>query len=154
MATIRLFLTLSVALVLAVAPGLAAGADSGETAEIDQMLQAYRQAFNNKDIDGVMGFYAPDAILMGTGPGERYDGTEGIREAYLQFFQASDKQTSEQTWLKVWVKGDVAWGMSMNQFTLYYKNVKSEYALNTSATFEKRDGKWVFVSHHFSNLTR
>jgi uncharacterized protein (TIGR02246 family) len=154
MRTVRWCLTLSVVLVLTVAPGLAAGVDSGVMAEIDQMLKAYMQAFSNKDIDAVMGFYAPDAILMGTGPGERYDGTEGIREAYQQFVQSFDTLTSERTWIKLWVKGDVAWHMSMEEFTLYYKNVKSEYALNTSAVFEKRGGKWVFVSHHFSNLTR
>ena len=154
MATVRLSLAFLMVLVLAGAPGPAAGADSAAMAEIEQMLAAYGQAFNNKDVDAVLGFYAPEAVLMGTGPGERYEGHEGIREAYLQFVQSYDKQTSERTWLKVWVKGDVVWGMTMSQYTTYYKNAKSEFAVNNSVVLEKRNGKWLFVSNHFSNLVR
>ena len=154
MATVRLFLTLLVFFVAAAAPCLAAEADPVVLAEIEQMLNSYSQAFNNKDVNAVMGFYAPDAVLMGTGPGERYDGTEEIRAAHLQFFGSYDKVTTERTWLKTWVKGDAAWAMTMAHFTSYNKNVKNEFAINTSVVFEKRNGKWVFVSHHFSNLVR
>ena len=152
MGKVRLFLILVVVFVLSAAPCLAAGADSGAVAEIDRMLKSYSEAFSNKDVDAVLGFYAPDAILMGTGPGERYDGREGIREAYLQFVGSFEKRTTETTWAKTWVKGDVAWTMSMSQFTTYKKNVKNEFAINTSVVLEKRNGKWVFVTHHFSNL--
>jgi uncharacterized protein (TIGR02246 family) len=154
MATVRWFFTLAVVLVLAVAPVLAAEPGSGTMAEIDQMLKSYSQAFSNKNAEAVMGFYAPEALLMGTGPGERYEGSAEIRDAYLHFFESYDKQTSERTWHKVWVKGDVAWGISMEQFTTYFKNVKNEFAINTSVVLEKRNGKWVIVSHHFSNLVQ
>jgi len=154
MAKVRLFLTLLVVFVLAAVPCLAAEADSGVMAELVESYKSYIQAFNNKDVDAVMGFYAPDAILMGTGPGERYEGAEGIRDAHLHFFGTYDKQTSELTWHKVWVKGDVVWLMTMEQFTAYYKNVKNEFAINSSVVMEKRNGKWVIVSLHFSNLVR
>lgn len=154
MGKVRLFSTLLVVFLLSGAPGLAAGVDSAVMAEIDQMMAAYGQAFNNKDVNAVLGFYAPDAVLMGTGPGERYEGHEGIGEAYRQFVQSYDKQTSERTWLKIWVKGDLAWGMTMAQYTTYYKNAKSEFAVNNSVVLEKRNGKWLFVSHHFSSLVR
>lgn len=152
MAKVRLFLSLIVVVVLAASPCVAAKADSGAKAEIGQIIKTHNQAFDNKDIDAVMGFYAPDAILMGTGPGERYDGTDEIREAHAHFFESYDKQRSELTWHKTWINGDVAWVMAMKQYTLYNKNVKNEFALNWSVVLEKRDGKWVFVSLHFSNL--
>ncbi len=154
MAMTRLFLTLLVVFVLTAAPCLAAEADPGVIAELDQMLKSYSQAFKDKDVDAVMGLFAPDAVLMGTGPGERYDGTEEIRAAHLQFFGSYDKLTTERTWFKIWVKGDAAWAMTMAHHTTYNKNVKNEFALNTSVVFEKRNGKWVFVSQHFSNLVR
>ena len=154
MKTVRLFLLSLVAVILAAATCLAAEPDPRVKAELTQMLSSYSEAFNKKDVDAVMAFYTPDAVLMGTGPGERYDGPEGIREAYLQFVQSYDKQTSERTWLKVWANGDVAWGMTMVQYTTYNKNVKSEFAVNNSVVLEKRNGKWLFVSHHFSTLVR
>lgn len=152
MTKVPLFLFLIVIVALAASPCLAAESDSGEIAEIEQMIKSHNQAYNKKDIDAVVQFYAPDAILMGTGPGERYEGTEEIRDAHVHFFESYDKQTSELTWHKTWVNGDVAWSMSMKQYTLYNKNVKNEFALNWSVVLEKQNGKWVFVSLHFSNL--
>ena len=152
MAKVRLFLSLVVVVALAASPCLAAENDSGAMAEIEQMIKSHNQAYDNKDIDAIMEFFAPDAILMGTGPGERYEGTEEIREAHVHFFESYDKQTSELTWHKIWVNGDVAWCMAMKQYTLYNKNVKNEFALNWSVVLEKQNGKWVFVSLHFSNL--
>jgi len=154
MEKIRIYFILLIFFILTAAPCAAAEADSNATAEIDQMINAYSEAFSSKDVDAVIGFYAPDAVLMGTGPGERYDGSDEIRDAYLHFVATYDKQTSQITWRKICVKGTVAWGMSMSQFTTYNKNVKNEFAINTSVVLEKQDGKWVFVSHHFSNLIR
>lgn len=152
MAKVRLLLPFIMVVVLAASPGLASEANSDAMAEIDQMIKSHNQAYDNKDIDAVMAFYAPDAVLMGSGPGERYDGTEEIRDAHIHFFESYDKQTSELTWHKTRVNGDVAWSMSMKQYTLYNKNVKNEFALNWSVVLEKQNGKWVFVSLHFSNL--
>lgn len=152
MSIVRMVLSMVMVAVLAASPCMAAEADSGEMSEINQMLKAHGQAFDNKDIDAVMGMYSPEAVLMGTGPGERYEGAEEIKEAHRHFFESFDKQTSELTWHKFGVKGDVAWGMAMKHYTAYNKNVKNEYALNWSAVLEKQNGKWVFVSVHFSNL--
>lgn len=154
MAKFRLFLALAlvVVVVLGASPCLAAETDTSAIAEIEQMIQSHNQAYNNKDIDAVMEFYAANAILMGTGPGERYEGAEEIRDAHVHFFESYDKQTSEVTWHKIWINGDVAWSMEMRQYTLYNKNVKNEFALNWSVVLEKQNGKWVFVSLHFSNL--
>lgn len=139
-------------MLLAASPCMAAEADSAVMTEIEQMLKAHGEAFDKKDLDAVMGFYAPEAVLMGTGPGERYEGTEEIKEAHRHFFESFDKQTSVPTWHKFGIKGDVAWGLVMKHYTAYHKNMKNEYALNWSTAIEKQNGKWVFVSVHFSNL--
>ncbi len=92
---------------------------------------------------------------MGVGPGERWVGKEEIADAYRHFFMDFDRGSlsTECSWHSLDVQGDVAWTMTMCNFTDYLKNVKREYAIKFSAVFERFEGRWYFVTVHFSNLT-
>ena len=79
---------------------LAAETDVDTDKELMEFVQKYRQAFEQKDIDGVMAMYAKDAVLMGTGPGERFVGAEEIRNAHVELFKTFDKEESTLTWHK------------------------------------------------------
>ena len=137
--------------------GLAQDADPKILAEIQKTLQQHDAAMKGHDLDGVMALYSakPNAVMLGTGPGERWVGEEEIAAAYTEFFKDYDPNTfdSECTWRTSGINGDTAWLVAMCQVTDYLKNVKREYALNISAVLEKQDGKWQFSMLHFSNLT-
>ncbi len=155
MAIRQICVYLVIVALLAVVPCSAQDTTEKLDAEMLEFIKNYRQAFQEKDIDAVMSLYAPgqQAVLMGTGPGERYEGQEEIRAAHLEYFNSYDKEESKNTWHKIWVKGDIALVAVQTYITAYAKNVKEEFAINWSGAMEKQDGKWVFLSRHISNLS-
>lgn len=152
MRMLRLFLAL-VFVVFWGSLAWAAEPDAGFEKEIKGFVLKYREAFKEKDIDAVMAMYADDAVLMGTGPGERFVGKEEIKNAYIEYFKTFDKEEYTMTWSKVGKQGDVVWATGMTQFTSYYKNKKNEFALNWTTVLVKQDGAWKIVHRHISNLS-
>lgn len=132
---------------------VAAEKDVGPEKEIMEFVQNYQQAFQKKDIDGVVAMYAKDAVLMGTGPGERYVGPEEIRNAYMEYFKTSDKEVYNNTWNKLGKHGDVLWVAGMTHVSAYLKNKKNEFAINWTVVLSKQDGAWKVVQHHISNIS-
>ncbi len=152
----KVVLRMTVALILigffVAAPCIAAEVNPETKAEIKAFLNQYRDAFKMKNIDAVMAMYAPDAVLMGTGPGELYEGQDAIRKAHVEFFKSFDKEEPSIEWFKAGAKGDVAWIAAAVKFTSSLKDKKGEFQLNSTSILEKRNGKWVFIVRHFSNL--
>ena len=100
-----------------------------------------------------MAMYAEDAVLLGTGPGERYEGSEEIRNAYTEYFNTFDKEEGTLTWYKAGHQGDVVWAAGMSRIRSYLKNVEREFGLNWTLVLSKRDGTWKFVQRHISNIS-
>ncbi len=128
-----------------------AGEDTA-TKEVDTIIIEHTQAFDSKSFDKALSFYDENAIIMGTGQGELYIGKEAISNAMKQFFSNFDKEEREVTFRQVKVNGDVAWTISSMTITAIHEGKKSTYDLNLSRVLEKKDGKWLCVAEHFSNL--
>lgn len=127
--------------------------DAKTEKEVVEFVKKYRQEFEQRNIDAVMAMYAEDAVLMGTGSGERWVGPEEIRNAYLEIFKTFDKEESTLTWHKEGEKGDVVWVAGMTHVNGYVKNEKREFALNWTMVLVKQDGTWKFVQRHISNIS-
>jgi ketosteroid isomerase-like protein len=139
---------------LSVLPCQAAEKNDAVAAEVEQAIKNYVEAFGQKSIEGAMAFYDEDAVLMGTGDGEIYEGKEAIKNAHIQFFSSFDKEEIETLWRKLTVKGDRAYVMSANKVKSQYKDQPVEFYLNISRVLEKKNGKWLCVMDHFSNLAK
>lgn len=155
--SIRCVLALA-AIVLGAPVGRAqARADKGVRAEIASLLDAHDEAMNRQDLAGLLALYAPGpkTVLLGTGPGERYQGADEIRAAYKEFFKDFDAGTLKHScyWKDGGANGNLAWGAAMCKFSDAVVAKQREYEMNVSAVAEKRGGKWQFVMLHFSNLT-
>ena len=59
--------------------------------EIKVSLKAHDVAMSSHSMDGVLACFAPDVVLMGSGPGELWTGTDETKEAYTKFFEGFDK---------------------------------------------------------------
>lgn len=125
--------------------------------QLAALLQKHDDALNQHDLDGIMGVFAPSdkTVVMGTGPGERWQGKDEIRSAYAEIIKDFDKGTStrECGWKTGEVAGDTAWLASMCKFADSKGGQKREYELNVSGVLRKINGKWYFQSLHYSNLT-
>lgn len=126
-------------------------------ADISELLKKHDEAMNQHDLEGVLALFAPGpkTVVLGTGPGERYQGKQEIKAAYTEFFKDFDKGTLSHScyWKQSGGSGSTAWGAAMCKFTDSLGNREREYELNVSAALEKQGGKWYFVLIHFSNLT-
>ncbi len=152
----KIVLRMGIALLLVgffvAAPCVAADVSPETKAEFKAFLDQYRKAFSAKDADAVVAMYAPDAVLMGTGPGELYEGTDAIRNAHIEFFKSFDKEERTIEWMKVGTEGKVAWVVASMKFTSYMKDKKAEFLIHATTVLEKRDGKWLIIVRHISNL--
>ncbi len=128
-------------------------ADSVEA--LKAVLESYETAFSAHDAAGVLKVFAPNAIVVGTGPGEIWGGAEEIGEAYKHLFALFDqgKQKFEPLFRDGHVLGDMAWLMSMSKVSFTKGTQVTEFGLNSSVVFEKIGGKWLVRAMHFSNLT-
>ena len=149
---LRMIVALFLVGLFVVAPCIAAEINPETKEELKVVRDQYREAFKLKNIDAVVAMYAPDAVLMGTGPGELYEGADAIRAAHVEFFKNFDKEEQSIEWVKFGAKGDVAWVAVTEKFTSYMKSKKIEFQINSTMVLEKRNGKWVIVVRHFSNL--
>ena len=135
---------------------LAKEGDSKIMPDVKTVMEQHNKAFNAHDLKGVMTLYAsdPNAILMGTGPGEAYVGDEAIGGAYNEFFKRFDANTLsfKYSWLCAGAAGDVAWFAVTTTFEGTLDKEKKERLLNMTGTLRKEKGKWRFVSMHFSRL--
>ena len=130
---------------------------NAELSQITALLQKHDEALNQHDLDGIMSVFAPSAktVVMGTGPGERWQGKDEIKSAYTEIIKDFDKGTATHNcdWKTGEIVGASAWLASMCKFSDSKGGQKREYELNVSGVLRKIGGKWYFQSLHYSNLT-
>ena len=141
------------------APVTAGKVDPKLVDEVKEMLAAHDKALNDQNLDAVMATFSndPKVVVLGTGAGERFVGTESIKNAYTEIFKDYEKGTLITNC--DWKTGDVdpagklAWTAATCQASDSMKGVKREYVLNVSAGLMKQDAGWRFVMLHMSNAT-
>jgi len=124
--------------------------------EVRGLLQKHDTALNDKNIESLLETFAPapNTVVLGTGPGERWVGADEIRKAYTEIFKDYDTGTVEPScdWKTGQHLGDMAWMAATCQLKDSLKGKKREYHLNISAAAVKQDGKWRFTMLHMSNV--
>src|SRR5258708_39173482 len=112
--------------------------------EIQALLDRHDNAMNQHDLNALMELYSPDSktVLMGTGPGEFWQGRDAIKSAYKEMLKDFDKGTSTRDCYDKTggLKGDMAWLAAMCKFTDSHDGKKREYELNVTGVLERRDG--------------
>jgi ketosteroid isomerase-like protein len=125
-------------------------------ADIAELLSKHDEALNQQNLDAVMALYSssPKTTMLGTGPGEKFQGASEIRNAYSEIFKDFNKGTLKSTcyWKEGDVIGNAAWGAAMCKFSDSKGSKARGYELNVSAVAENQGGKWQFVMLHYSNL--
>src|SRR4029434_5701742 len=75
--------------------GLAQAQKSSTRADVAAMLKKHDEALNQHNLSGLLALYSPSpkTVILGTGPGEKYQGKEEIKTAYTEIFKDFDKGT-------------------------------------------------------------
>ncbi|MBI4207611.1 MAG: SgcJ/EcaC family oxidoreductase [Betaproteobacteria bacterium] len=107
-------------------------------------VQAFFRAFNDGDIDAVVAFYEPTAVLVAQ-PGQLAEGTAAIREALQGFLALKPTLTAEQT--QVVMAGNIA--LSIVKWTLKGSAPNGEAVQMEGTTADvlhrQADGSWLFA---------
>lgn len=141
-------------------PNTATKVDTAKTVtEVQELLAAHDKALNDQNLDGVVATFSndPKTVVLGTGQGERFLGTEAIRNAYTEIFKDYEKGTftAKCDWKEGGVDdgGKMAWMAATCQSKDSMKGKDREYVLNVSAAVVKEATGWKFIMLHMSNAT-
>jgi uncharacterized protein (TIGR02246 family) len=152
----RWYTGLLITLALCASVCLAHAQGSSTRADIAALLKKHDEALNQHNLEGVLALYAPSpkTVMLGTGPGEKYQGKAEIKTAYTEIFKDFDKGTMTHScyWKDGGGSGTMVWGAAMCKMADAKGEKKREYELNVSMVAEKQGGKWQFVLLHYSNV--
>ncbi len=123
--------------------------------EIRGTLAQHDKALAEKNLNALMDTFIndPETVVLGTSNGERWVGTENIRNAYTEILKDYDANTLEAKcdWKTGQHLSDLAWLAATCQAQDSLKGKTRKYELNVTAAMLKQDGKWRFAMLHMSN---
>jgi len=150
------YAVLLITLCLSVPVCLAQTQGKSTRADVAELLKKHDDALNQHNLEGLLALYAPSpkTVMLGTGPGEKFQGKAEIKTAYTEIFKDFDKGTLTHScyWKDGGGSSNVVWGAAMCKFADAKGEKKREYELNVSAVAEKQGGTWQFVLMHYSNI--
>jgi hypothetical protein len=135
--------------------GVYAGEPSDTDVAVTAAAHKYLEAFAVRDVKGCVAAFVPGkkAVMMGTGPGERWIGSKEIAEAHTEMLKAFEKEEFEAKWRSVNSAGKVAWTASEVKVTDIVEGKKNEFVIHLSVVWVLRKDKWLIALMHYSNLT-
>lgn len=128
-------------------------ADTQTEAEVMGVLKQYNEAYAKRDLEGILGLFAPDpdVVVIGTGLDEKRIGLAEIKTQFQRDFTQSQEASIEFDWYSVSMEGSVAWVAA--DCVAHVKTTDGqevELSARSTAVLEKREGKWLIVQMHAS----
>lgn len=123
-----------------------------DEAEIKRVIEDGVEAVRNKNIEGVMSFYAPEVVSFDIVPPLQYVGADAFRKVWEEvFFVYQGPIDYEIHDLSITVGDDVAFTHSLNRISgTMNTGQQTDLWLRWTACFRKINGKWLIVHHHNS----
>jgi uncharacterized protein (TIGR02246 family) len=123
-----------------------------DEAEIKRVIEGGVEALRDKNIEGVMSFYAQEVVSFDIVPPLRYVGAEAFRKVWEEvFFVYQVPIDYEIHDLTITVGDDVAFTHSLNRISgTLNTGQKTDLWLRVTACFRKINGKWLIVHHQNS----
>lgn len=150
-------LALAIALLLTVGVGIA----RAQSAEVTAANDAFYTALSTFDMGAMDKAWAHEPYVFYVAPASKAMtiGWPAVQAALQTSLQASMSSIAERTVkpveVQVRINGDTAWVTGMEEGTGKRKD-GSPYEAHTFVTnvFEKKDGRWLMVSHHAQTIPK
>jgi uncharacterized protein (TIGR02246 family) len=129
-----------------------ARAQSGDKAAIQALYKGFNDAFNKKDADAIMTFYAPDIFVFDVVPPRQYVGWDAYKKDWQDVFAAMPGPIQNTVSdLQITVAGPVAYTHYIEDGTMTDKDGKALHmAVRATDVLRKINGKWLIVQEHNS----
>lgn len=131
---------------------LARGGDSADEVRIRELAAEWRQALEQKDVEGLSAGAAEDVVLYDCKPPYEIRGQQDYRanwEACLPYFP--DRMRSEHRGLTIVADGDVAFAYGLHRVQpLEGNSAAGQTWLRVTIGYRRIDGEWKAVHEHVS----
>lgn len=122
-----------------------------EIKSVDSFMKAFIQAYEKRDLNTLMQFYAPNAVVIGTGKDEILQGREQIKSSFKRDLDQSNNATISMTPIAVTIQNNIAFASYHLMVDVKLPNNKSfQSPLRFSVGLVKHDKSWLLVQTHLS----
>lgn len=127
-------------------------ADERTEREVMFTLERFIKAYQNRDLPGIMGLFAPDpdVVFYGNGEDEKSIGVAGIRDQAEHDWSQSEAISLEIKWSSVSMASSVAWLAADLRIVAGVAGMEVTLPARLTAVLERRGGEWLFVQWHTS----
>lgn len=124
---------------------------AGPAEEANAVIDQWSAIYSANDRDGLVGLYAPDAVLLGTTSPIMSEGTEGI-QTYFKDLPGSGRKNTIVERRTIVLSDTAVLGTGFYNFARAAENNTPRPSRFTFLVV-KRDGKWMIAHHHSSPLS-
>lgn len=127
-------------------------ADSKTEAEVKAVLKTFVESYAKRDLDALMGCFAPDGdvLLYGTGADEKRLGTTEIEIQAKRDWEQTETASMVLQSMSVSGAGPVAWVAADGALDLRAEGQDMHVPVRITFVLEKRGSAWLVVHAHFS----
>lgn len=127
-------------------------ADAKTTEEVMATVKRFTDAYQARNLQGVLDCLVPDAdlVLYGTGADEKRIGPAQARAQVERDWAQSDSIALSFGWSSVSAAGPVAWAAMDGSFTVRAGGSEMTVPARVSLVLENRTGRWLIAHMHFS----
>ncbi len=138
-------------LTIGTAPLHAQAKASADEAAIKALYVKWNDAFNKKDVDAIMSFYAPDVFVYDVIPPRAYPSWDAYRKNWTGLFAQFPTVKNTVSDLHVAVIGPVAYTRFINSGTMTANDgTQSTIVVRSTDVWRRINGKWLIVQEHNS----
>ncbi len=121
-------------------------------AEIQSVLDKFREGYGNKNIDALLSLFDPDpnVMVIGTGEDEKRTGLAEIKIQFERDFNQAEELTVEFKNVSVSQQESVCWIAADTHVDFNAQGSPMHVFLRFTGVLTRRDDKWLFVQTHFS----
>ena len=126
---------------------------NGKTeAAVLAVLDKFMETYQKRDIEGLMGLFAPDddQVMFGTGADEKRVGLKEIQKQVERDWAQTDEIAMEFDTISVSGADSFAWAAADGCFKARVNGQTMSMPARLTCVFEKRNGDWLMVQSHFS----
>jgi len=126
--------------------------DAKTESEIKQVLQKWADTYRNRDIEGAMSLYVPEAdvVMVGSGADEIRFGAEAIKAQYERDWAQSEAGSFKLKSPMISKVGSVALVFTEATVTARIGGRDTDFPMRVTGALENRGGKWLFSQIHAS----
>ncbi|TWT75125.1 SgcJ/EcaC family oxidoreductase [Allorhodopirellula solitaria] len=121
-----------------------------DEAEIRRLIARWSRALEAKDVDGLTGDYAPDAVLYDAIPPYKAEGVDSIRKSWECCMPYLPEVQSVHRDLKFHIAGDMAMVHGLHNFQTEGDHPCSQSWIRVTLCYRRIDGKWKVIHEHVS----